>query len=160
MKMLCKELESMERQGKAPAIKQRNSVVGVICIRFNPDVRKHEDMDPEEGFPAMLLSLGSLMVVAASWPRMPRRACHSCLEAYMTDAKMAWLSEASTGAGQPDGVVVSGNCYDLARLHIHRLAEKRSAKPSSTDPMPPFWRGGWPLRTLRSCRVASQALQH
>ena len=86
--MLCKELESMERQGKAPAIKQRNSVVGVICIRFNPDVRKHEDMDLEAGFPAMLLSLGSLMVVAASWPRMPTRACHVRLEAYMTDAKM------------------------------------------------------------------------
>ena len=31
MQMLCKVLESMERQGKAPTIKQRNSVVGVIC---------------------------------------------------------------------------------------------------------------------------------
>ena len=81
-------------------------------------------MDPEEGFPAMLLSLGSLMVVAASWPRMPMRACHSCLEACVADAKMAWLSKASTGAGQPDGVVVSGNFYDLTRLHIDALAEK------------------------------------
>ena len=51
MQMLCEEFESMERQGKAPAIKQRNSVVGVICMRFNPDVRKHDDMDPQEGIP-------------------------------------------------------------------------------------------------------------
>ena len=41
---------------------------------------------------------------------------------------MVWLSEASTGAGQPDGVVVSGNCYDLARLHILALAEKAQCK--------------------------------
>ena len=118
----------MEDRGKAPAIQQRNSVASVICIRFNPDVRKHEDMDPEDGFPAMLLSLGSLMVVAASWPRMPTRACLRCLQAYLAVAKMAWLSEASTGAGQPDGVVVSGNFYDLARLHIHALAEKAQCK--------------------------------
>ena len=91
MKMLCKELESMERQGKAPTIKHQNSVVGVICSSFNPDVRKHEDLDSEEGFPAMLLSLGSLMVVAASWPRVPMRVSHRCLEAYFRVATTEWL---------------------------------------------------------------------
>ena len=150
----------MERQGNAPTIKQRNSVVGVICVRFNPDVRKHEDMDPERGFPAMLLSLGYLMAVAASWPAMPPRVCLRCLQAYFTGAKMAWLSEASTGAGQPDGVVVSGNCYDLARLHIHRLAEKSQCEAIINGSNVSFLAGDLIAKNIRSCRVASQAFQY
>ena len=119
MKLLCAELESMERQDEAPAIKQRNSVDGVICICFNPDVRKHADMDPHNGVPAMFLSFGSLMVVAASWPTMPMRVCERCLDTYVAVA---------TAAGQPVDFVVCGNAPDLGKLQIDALVAKAQCK--------------------------------
>ena len=67
MEALCEEVEILERKGKTQPIARRSFVDGVIRIDFTPLVQDLE-INPESGFPAMLLTLGSLVVVAASWP--------------------------------------------------------------------------------------------
>ena len=74
---------------------------------------------------------------------------HRCLETYVTVAKMTWLSQASTGAGQPDGVVVSGNFYDLARLHIDALVEKTQCKAIINGSNASFLAGGLAAKNIK-----------
>ena len=121
MEALCVELQKLESDGKAQPISKCSYVVGVICIYFTPLVRQQE-IDPECGFPAMLLSLGSLVVVAASWPQMPMRACHRVFSAYMEEAMNEAHRVSSPSAAQAVGIVVAGNFHDLHLFSIDSLA--------------------------------------
>ena len=96
---------------------------GVIRIDFIPGV-SHREVDPERGFPAMLLSLGKLVVVAVSWPHMPLRTACRVLAAYVAEFEEIRLEEDATDSAEQLTLVVGGNFPGLAVLAIQSLAEK------------------------------------
>jgi hypothetical protein len=127
MEALCVELKDLEREGKARPIAERSFVVGVICISFTPLLRKRQ-IDPERGFPAMLLSVGSVVMVAASWPQMPQRACHRVFAAYMQEAMNEAGRASSSSAAQPGGIMIAGNFNYLHMCHIDGIAAEADCK--------------------------------
>ena len=123
MKEWARELELLHSQGKAKRVVRQSCVVGVIRFDFKPPMHMQE-IDPEGGFPAMLLRVGSLSVVAASWPNMPMRACIRVMSAYIREAKC----EAKNNAAQPVAVVVGGNLNMTHQLPLGHLATQCKCK--------------------------------
>ena len=99
------ELEFLHSLGKAKKVVQQSCVLGVIRFDIQPGVQVRE-IDPDGGVPAMLLGVGSLAVVAASWPVMTVRACTRVLSAYIREAMCE--GHLLNSAVQPVAVVAGG----------------------------------------------------
>ena len=70
-------------------------VPSVICLYFVlPEVERV--IDPENGFPAVVTSLGSFVSIASSWPYMPLRVAKRVLADYVKHVR-----ESVKGAAQP-----------------------------------------------------------
>ena len=82
------------------------------------------DINPEEAFRAMLLEVGSLVVVAASWPMLSQHMCHRVMREYVATALcLRGKREVATdGAGQPVAIVVGGNLGGLHHTQIDNIA--------------------------------------
>ena len=81
-------------EAKKPVLKS-TVVASVICLYFvSPE--DVEVIDPEVGFPAVVMSFGSFVAIASSWPYMPLRAVKRVLAAYVKHVR-----ESVKGAAQP-----------------------------------------------------------
>lgn len=94
-------------------------VDGLIHFDFQPCVRM-QLLDPENGFPAMLLSVNSLLVVAASWPQMPLRTQERVIMSYIKTA----MNRGQDSAAQPVSVVVGGDLNMDNKMKLGHLANK------------------------------------
>ena len=114
MRVLNKELENLQRDGKARSLVDQKSTSGVLCFVFTqPELE--DEIDPEGGFPAVLCVVDSLVVVAASWPTLPMRVGHRLLQAYLDEARHC--------VEQPAGIVVAGN-FGMHVMHADGLATR------------------------------------
>ena len=112
MRVLHKELETQQRNGKARPLVDDMFTSGVLCLFFTQPELKDE-VDPEQGFPAVLCVVDSLVVVAASWPAFTMRVGHRLLQAYLREARRC--------VEQPAGIVVAGN-FGMHVMHADALA--------------------------------------
>jgi hypothetical protein len=114
MSFLHKVLEGQQRNGKARPLVDDMFTSGVLCLFFTqPELLT--TVDPEEGFPAVLCVIDSLVVVAASWPVFPMRVGHRLLQAYLREARRC--------VEQPAGIVVAGN-FGMHVMHADSLASR------------------------------------
>ena len=109
------DLAEEHAHGRAKKIIRKGCVQGLIHFDFQPQIRV-DTLDPEMGFPAMLLNVGSLTVVAASWPIMPTLARERVLKAY--------IEAALASAAQPAALVVGGALNMDLQIPLGHLADK------------------------------------
>ena len=125
MRVLNKELENLQRDGKARSLVDQISTSGVLCFFFTQPELKDE-FDPEKGVPAVLCVVDSLVVVAASWPILPMRAGHRLLQAYLDEARRC--------VEQPAGIVVAGN-FGMHVMQADGLATRAGCLASAKGSM-------------------------
>ena len=121
MEELAAELENLHAHGQAKSLFGKGCVKGLIHFHFQPAFSEYT-LDPEGGFPAMLLCGRSLAVVAASWPTMPNPARERVLNAYVREALLVAsccgaLNMESTQA--IDNLGDSCHCKTVHIDHVH-----------------------------------------
>ena len=121
MQEISKVLERRQHNGKARPIAKETRTGSVMRFDFTPHVNAQE-IDPERGFPAMLVALEKVVVVAAAWPRMPQRACVRIMSMYLTEATGAADRLSDSSAREQVDIVIVGQFGGLSALAMNELA--------------------------------------
>ena len=152
MRVLHKELETQQRNGKARPLVDDMFTSGVLCLFFTQPEHVDE-VDPEQGFPAILCVIDSLVLVAASWPRFTMRVGHRVLQAYLCAARRC--VDHAPAPAEPAGIVVAGN-FGMRVMHADCLATRSGCLAAAQGSGFVFVMDGLGNKSMRVARAGAE----
>ena len=154
MRILHKELEHHQQHGNAKPLVDDHCTPGVLCLFFTQPEHLDE-VDPEQGFPAILCVIDSLVVVAASWPAFTMRVGHRLLQAYLCAARRC--VDPALAPVEPAGIVVAGN-FGMHVMHADCLATRAGCLAAAKGSSFVFVADGLEEKSMRFLQVEEPVL--